>query len=439
MRTPAWRTCLTWLRVNVLPGLLISGIVMVALAIVGEISLRATRPFVKPQWVSRFDPMLGFIFEPGAVIRHTNHLDFWAEQKANSFGFLDREPPKTGDHETCRIAFFGDSFVEAAQVPIDRKFHVQLERMWNRQRPKRLLETMAFGYSGTGQANQLPWLTLAKPYKPDVIVLVFVNNDFANNNVWLEAARNGWHPSHPPRPFLVKDEKGQYRWVGPDPTWQQHLLPGQTGSASSAPLQGVWGWLYRRLYEKSYVYTYLYSLWRQYSTPVASYYGNLPAAVGALRQLTEENGRFGDWNPPADLTVDQMFFAEEMPPVFHEALEDTEAALRVWQEHAASIGARLVILASHTLEYSAVPFSGEAARHRRVVESLPLLRLKTLADRLRIPIIEQAAHIRASGGEVKQASFRFDGHWSEYGHRTAAESVKTFLESNPSFCDAAQS
>lgn len=51
-----------------------------------------------------------------------------------------------------------------------------------------------------GLINQLGYLeTFVRPRKPDVIVLVFVSNDFANNSPLLEAIRVGWHPAHAPR------------------------------------------------------------------------------------------------------------------------------------------------------------------------------------------------------------------------------------------------
>lgn len=181
---PVWR----WILVNVAQGLAISAALLLVTSLAVEGWFRLNRPFLKNQWLSRFDPQLGFVFVPGATIRQTNHLEFWGENRVNGLGFLDREPPSPGAHEGCRITFFGDSFVEAVQVPIDKKFHVRLEKAWNKISKNRRIETMAFGYSGTGQANQLPWFDLAEPYRPDVIVLVFVSNDFANNNVWLEAS-----------------------------------------------------------------------------------------------------------------------------------------------------------------------------------------------------------------------------------------------------------
>jgi hypothetical protein len=421
-----------WFLRHVVPGLFVTLGLLVLLAIGGEIYLRITKPFVKPQWVSRFDPELGFTFEPGAIIRHTNHIDYWSEQKANTWGFLDFEPPAAGAHDTCRIAFVGDSFVEAAQVDIEHKFHRLIEKEWNAEHQKPKLETVALGYSGTGQANQLPWAKLIEPLRPNLIVLVFVSNDFSNNNVWLEAVRNGWHPEHAPRPFLYQ---GELRL--PDPVWQRYLLPGQTGSAQaswSLEKDGVMGWLHRRLYQKSYLYSALNRIWIHYAYGAPAYYANVPGALSELRKLPSEQGRFGDWNPPADLTLDQMFMAEKMPPVFLQALEDTEAALRLWKYKAETMGTKVVVLATHTMKVPGLPLEQKLAQARSVREDLLFMRLEKIVGDLEIPLIDQTDFIAATGGDPRRASFPFDGHWNPYGHLTAAEAMKKWLEAHQEIC-----
>jgi hypothetical protein len=306
-----------WVKENVFPGVAVSLATLVFIVLCGEAYLRLTAPFTETQWVSRFDAKLGFVFEPGVLIRHTNDIEYWTEQRANSWGFLDLEPSfDKSSQGMCTIAFIGDSFVEAAQVPIEQKFHRLLETHWNRTYPSNPLRTQAFGYSGTGQSNQLAWLALIEKLHPKLIVLVFVSNDFGNNNVWLEAARNGWHPEHPPRPFLIK---GQLHPPAPD--WREHLLPGQTGSTQAAWSRdrgdiGDWG--HHKLW-KLLVYRAFYKVWVGFSYRASAYYANVPDAVRELRKLPGGHDRFGDWDPPDDLTIDQMFMAMKMPPVFHEA------------------------------------------------------------------------------------------------------------------------
>lgn len=420
-----------WTIANVIPGFLISVFLILLVSIAAELYLRASKPFVKTEWNSRFDPELGFVFVPGAIIRHTNYVDFWSEQKANSWGFLDREPPMAIDSHRCRIAFIGDSFVEAAQVPVEQKFHRLIEAEWNLSNTTNQIETIALGYSGTGQANQLPWAKLIRPLHPRLIVLVFVNNDFANNNAWLEAARNGWHPHHPPRPFT---KNGMIQ--APDPNWLSHLLPGQTGSAQAAwtkNIGGIRGWLHRRLYQKSYLYTTLWHVWNYRTNDISAFYSNVPDALRELKKLPAGKEVFGDWSPPNDLTLDQMFMAEKMPPVFWNALEDTRYAIRLWKAAAENLRARLVILATHTLKSTDLP-TGRAAAVRRVRSDLLYTRLISIAQAEGIPVVDQAEYIIRSGATLEQASFSYDGHWSVFGHQTAAAAVLEYLRHNPDIC-----
>jgi hypothetical protein len=116
-----------------------------------ELLWRATTPFLEVKWPARFDPRVGFDFEPGSTVAWTNHVDFWAVSRANANGFLDREPPTTRD-DACRVLFLGDSFVEAAQVSLDERVQLVFEGLANAGDGPRV-RTMALGYSGTGQAN----------------------------------------------------------------------------------------------------------------------------------------------------------------------------------------------------------------------------------------------------------------------------------------------
>ena len=110
--------------------------------------------------------------------------------------------------------------------------------------------------------------------------------------------------------------------------------------------------------------------------------------------------------------------------------------LRQWREQAVAMGARLVILATHSLEYLALGFDDSVARRRNVSSERQIRRLERLAAGLGVPVIDQAAYIRAQGKDLKQASFRFDGPWNEYGHQTAAEAIAHYLIEHAELCGA---
>src|SRR4051812_31978674 len=115
---------LWWRRVgrDLLIGSLVATVTLVAILGGLELWFRYREPFHSTYWPAHFDPKVGFVFIPHAELRWTNGLDFWTVQRANQWGFLDREPveaPPAPDE--CRIAFIGDSFVEGAQLPVADK------------------------------------------------------------------------------------------------------------------------------------------------------------------------------------------------------------------------------------------------------------------------------------------------------------------------------
>ena len=105
-------------------ALLAAGLALIAAG--GEIYLRATGTFVASRIPRHFVPGVGYVYPPGAEIRHTNHVDFWTVSRANSLGFTDREPVgPVRAAASCHVAAIGDSFVDALEVPIADKFHVR--------------------------------------------------------------------------------------------------------------------------------------------------------------------------------------------------------------------------------------------------------------------------------------------------------------------------
>src|SRR5262245_58914334 len=133
----------------------------VRLALLQVISTLLVLYFVLEAWARLFppkdqnvwplvqNPAVGTTFKPNARVVLTNGLDFRVEETSNEAGFLDRPlPPLAKPPGSCRIAFIGDSFVEAAQVPIRQKVQVEIERLIRARWPELAVETMAFGFSG---------------------------------------------------------------------------------------------------------------------------------------------------------------------------------------------------------------------------------------------------------------------------------------------------
>src|SRR5690606_16283720 len=104
-----------------------------------------------------------------------------------------------------RIGFFGDSYVESAQVPLETVFYRQLA---DRLGPG--VETLGFGISGWGTVNALrAFRTFTPLYELDAAIYVFVENDLGDQFLDLERAIGSKDSS---RPFARLDEAAPDGW-----------------------------------------------------------------------------------------------------------------------------------------------------------------------------------------------------------------------------------
>ena len=205
--------------------LLMGGLALIGL--VGETWLRSTVPFKETYLPMVFVPGVGVMLPPDTEVRWTNGLDFWTVSRTNRLGFLDREPPSPERvAESCHIAMIGDSFVEAMEVPVTEKFHVRLEERAARELPHLDVTTSAFARGGTGQINQLAFYDeYARPLRPRLVVLVFVESDYIDNLPLWHSLRHGLDPDHYPYVTAARAEDGGFRLRPPDPESQRFRLP----------------------------------------------------------------------------------------------------------------------------------------------------------------------------------------------------------------------
>lgn len=418
------------------PPLLSTSLAVLAFCGVGELVARRSIPFTQRSWPARNEAASGTTFQPGAEVRWTNDVDFWTSTRANAIGFLDREPPGPKGADSCRVLFIGDSFVEAAQVPIADKVHVVFERLHRERFPTPRVETMALGYSGTGQVNQLQFYdAFGRDFGPDVVVLVVVQNDFANNSPTLEAVRNGWHPEHAPRFFFRRDAAGGA--FVPMPV-DVHYASMQLPAPPSAP-EGWARGVHRRLDASSVFYHWVFAHAAiQYPGVVAFL---VPPPIGEtyafrrreIERLPGYEQVFTGWRYPDDLDFDRIFFADALPPVFVEAEAFTAHALDEFRARGLRDGFHLVALSSHGLSLRFA--DGATENGRRLVDAGYRRRFQALLAERGIPLVDQLAWILARGGRVEDARFRHDAHWSPQAHRWAAEALLDHFTRTRGLCE----
>ena len=395
-------------------ALILGGLTLIAVA--GEAWLRLTTPAFDPAFPRRFVPGVGPIAEPHAEVRTTNHLDFWTAQRANSLGFLDREPPgPERAAASCHVVVVGDSFVAAHEVPIADKLQVRLEALAAAVLPQLDVTTSAVSFTGTAQVNQLPYYDeYARRLSPNLVVLVFLHNDFEGNSAVLPGLMRGRDPRLQHLSYLERAADGSIRrrppavWPAPDPWWLR----------AEPRYEAV----VEELTERSLLARWLDAKRRVLFPETADALPPLYERAAWLAALPGYGWVLDGWEP---LHYDALYdglMSEDPPPVFAEALDFTAVALAEFRRRADRDGAALAILSAYTM-------GGSNSRESAI--------LRGITDGLGIPVINQHDWIAAAGGRIKDARWPHDYHWTPQGHQWAAEAIFDWLRRHPEVCEDA--
>ena len=385
---------------------LVAGLALIG--VVGETYFRLRAPFLESDTPYTWFPTVGWLHTPNAEVRHTNGLDFWTESRANGLGFVDREPISLERAAAgCHIAMIGDSFVAALEVPIADKFHVRLEELAAGELRHLDITTSAFGISGTGQVNQLAYYDeFARHLRPALIVLVFVNNDFMNNAPILEGLHRGRDPDRLEYVSATRGADGTITLRPPHPPSPESRLA--TMASTSPP------W-YSRVTDRLSGISPLAN-WLDAKRRASSSDDTDPELVAQVALLSRRSPSYAalldGWRPTTREGMDDPFVdAQDMPPVYEDALDFTAFGLDQFRDRADRDGAALVILSTRTFD-----------------------RLSALAEPRGIPVIDQYDYITRQGARPRDARWANDWHWNIAGHRWAAEALLEYLKANQEIC-----
>ena len=398
---------------------IVSGLLVIVLA--GEAYFRLTKPFINSHILPHyFVDEVGLIWEPNAELRYANWGDDnFVISRANSLGFLDREPVSAERAAAgCHIAFIGDSYVDAMQVHIADKFHVRLEDMAARELPHLDITTQAYGIPATGQVNQLPlYDEYARRLNPKLVALVFFINDFVNNSVAMQSLTYGADPDRMPFMSAQRDARGAITLRPPDPEYERFLLP--------YPPTAWYGKAWGRLTGVS-----RFAKWLDAKGLIriqARAWHNNPQIIAAWANMIAERpccaSLLDDFQPSTryDIPLARPFKEEHLPPVYEDALEYTVFGIEQFKRRADRDGANLIIL---------------AVTDEMGTQGDPQFdRLSDMAEPLGIPVISQYAHIVSQGYDYWDGRWRHDFHWNATGHQWAAEAVLEWLKANQDVCE----
>ena len=370
-------------------------------------------------------PRKAIQYPPPTTIRRALRLVGWnalflvagTESRTNSLGFLDREPiGLERAAASCHIAMIGDSSVEARQVPIADKFHVRLEELAAEELRHLDITTSAFGIMDTGQVNQLAYYDeFARAFRPALVVLVFVDNDFMNNAPILDGLNGRVDPDRLTKVSATRGVDGTITLRPPHPPSPESRL--STMASTSPP------WYSRvtdRLSDMSPLARWLYL--RKHAWFPADTDPELIALVALLSRRSPRYAALLDgWRPTTREGIkDPFLFAQDMPAIYEDALDFTAFALDQFRERADRDGAALVILSTH--------YIGTRG-------DLGFDRLTALAEPRGIPVIDYNDYVLRQGAEPgRDAIWKHDPHWNTAGHRWAAEALLEYLKANQEIC-----
>lgn len=362
-------------------------------------------------------PWPGYKFYPEAGFLHDKSL-----KGINSFGFMDVERNIEKPANTFRVILLGDSFVDGQEVAT--KFEQSLQPKVSDKK----VEVIPMGISGTGTVNELIFLEqFGLQLKPDLVVVLFVPNDFANNSNILEAVRLRFHPFKPGRPFLMKTATGIER-IPPSLEYQKYSL----AELPPHPQQGVLR-LPEKFLDKAFGFSQLYQLIRSklYFLDVDSMYhrfdGEYAYRLSQLWCIPSVQDSLEGWNYPHDLDMDAMFLAngEAIPKAFHDALDYTTFTLKQFKSYARERGFHFLFVATDSCTFFPQSWlddwksTGEKLK-RTINPSNFTRRVRDVAQKADVDFLDLYPAF-SKLRDIRDAHLPNDNHWSPHGQTLAGE------------------
>lgn len=129
-----------------------------------------------------FDGTTGGRHYPNSTLIYRNNRGEYAKRKINSWGYPDVEHRIEKEPGVVRLGFFGDSFTEARQVPLENTFPRLIENELNQLNETNAVEVIIFGMSGRGTTQSyLESRIWADSLDLDFVYYVFCENDPGDN------------------------------------------------------------------------------------------------------------------------------------------------------------------------------------------------------------------------------------------------------------------
>jgi hypothetical protein len=306
----------------------------------------------------------------------------YTEHEANADGFLDVDHARENPSGALRVGFFGDSYVEAMQVPLDQAFF----RLLPPEIDGRPLEAFAFGRSGWGTVHSLlVWRLFGPRYGLDVVCYVFVENDPGDSSFVLEQY---WKRFNSPMPYADLSDQ-------PPGFTLQWLTP--PGNQSGAFKLVKFVQAHSRLVQVTVNRLTLLRMGGARITPDARA-ANMSGQAGAV---PDSNDAPSTWPPEILTSVKEL----------------NVRLLRTWRDEVAAQGERFFVLY--------VPRAQAQLTGEMKLEDTWRPWLGEVTAELGIPLLDPSAALAA---RLAAGDAVFDDHFSPAGHQVIAAEVARYLE-----------
>lgn len=381
------------------------GIIFLAIFILGiilEIGLAVVQ--INQKSHVRLVPGKGVTYIPGAYYRHTK--EGFSQGYFNSHGFRDYERTYEKPKDTFRILIFGDSYVEALQVPLEDSFPALLEKKLNTGSSTKKVEVIALGQSGFGTADAyMRYVNFGVKYSPDLVILAFLTgNDFRDNSKVLSREALAY--------YYVFDDKGQL--VLDSSKYEEY----ERGMISQ--VRGLFQSLKRKSYLLSLVSERVYLLMRKFEET------RFEHKLAGMPQVNENR----EIDPFSDLNI----YRTDVSMPWKDAFEISKSLILKFKDTVEKDGAKFVL----------VTLSNAEQVHPRIREKLnarypgafdyerPDRMLEEFAKQKGIIALKLMPEFREyhlqTGKDLHGFGSSGVGHWNENGHRLAAEEILNFLQ-----------
>ncbi|MCI0613063.1 SGNH/GDSL hydrolase family protein, partial [bacterium] len=357
-----------------------------------------------------YDSLLGWRKVPNKIGRHLTD-EYEVLESFNSKGIRGPEYYYEKNGDEYRILILGDSFAEGYTVEFDDLFSEVLKRELNNER-NQYYEVINCGTGGYSTDQDLLFLqSEGKKYGPDLIILLFCDND-----PWYNAQPKYYRGD---KPLFVLENGEMILTNVPIPIPDTSTIEPATGETA----------FFRKVKDWLNYHSYLYVFARR---RVENSYDLFSLAI---KLGLAEPGQIASVSVPEEFEVFKKNYGEKIVA----AWEITGKLIEKLNEEIASINGKLLIfyVPSRPSVY-AEDWHATKRKYGISDEDWDIARvgleLREICKRNDIDFIDPTEAFKAEASKLeangKRLYFNEDGHWNREGHQFVGEILAGYINAN---------